>query len=81
MLLFSSAALHIKARDKWIGWFPRQRVRRVHRGVNNARFLVESFVDESRFQGTFYKACGFEPVGASAGFYLEHGEPKQLFLR
>ncbi|MSU33272.1 MAG: DUF4338 domain-containing protein [Pedosphaera sp.] len=50
--------------------------------------LVESFVDESRFQSTCYKACGFEPVGASAGFgrasrdfYLDHGEHKQLFLR
>ena len=100
ILLFSSAALHIKARDQWIGWSPRQRARRLHLVVNNARFLVfpdrqklpnlasrvlalalrrlgddwsqrhghpvllvESFVDESLFQGTCYKACGFEAVG------------------
>ena len=125
ILLFSSAALHIKARDQWIGWSPRQRARRLHLVVNNARFLVfpdrqrlpnlasrvlalalrrlgddwsqrhghpvllvESFVDESLFQGTCYKACGFEAVGASSGFgrasrdfYIEHGKPKQLFLR
>lgn len=125
ILLFSSAALHIKARDQWIGWSPRQRARRLHLVVNNARFLVfpdrqklpnlasrvlalalrrlgddwsqrhghpvllvESFVDESLFQGTCYKACGFEAVGASSGFgrasrdfYVEHGRPKQLFLR
>ena len=125
LLLFSSAALHIKARDQSIGWSARQRARRLHMVVNNARFLVfpdrhklpnlasrvlalalhrlsddwaqryghpvllvESFVDTSRFQGTCYKACGFKPVGSSAGFarasrdfYLEHGQPKQLFLR
>src|SRR5438309_8918272 len=41
--------------------------------------VVESFVDESRYRGTCYRACGFEAVGATAGFgrasrdfYLEH---------
>jgi hypothetical protein len=50
--------------------------------------VVESFVDESRYKGTCYRACGFEAVGATAGFgrdrrdyYIEHGEPKQLYLR
>ncbi len=50
--------------------------------------LVESFVDESQYRGTCYRACGFEAVGPSAGygrssrdFYLEHGQPKQLYLR
>lgn len=50
--------------------------------------LVESFVDESKYQGTCYKACGFEAVGATRGFkrasrdfYEEHGKPKQLYLR
>jgi hypothetical protein len=125
LLLFSSAALHIKARDKWIGWTARQRTRRLGLVVNNARFLVfpdrqklpnlasrvlglalkrlsddwlehhgnpvlvvESFVDETRFRGTCYKACGFEAVGATAGFsrasrdfYIEHDRPKQLFVR
>lgn len=125
ILLFASAALHIKARDQWIGWSPRQRIRRLGLVVNNARFLVfpdrqklpnlasrvlalvlkqlgedwlhhhgkpvllvESFVDETRFRGTCYKACGFVAVGATAGFgrasrdfYVEHGSPKQLFLR
>lgn len=45
-------------------------------------------MDEPLFQGTCYKACGFEAVGASSGFgrasrdfYIEHGKPKQLFLR
>jgi hypothetical protein len=50
--------------------------------------VVESFVDESRYRGTCYKACGFQAVGATAGyqrssrdFYQEHGKPKQLYLR
>jgi predicted transposase YbfD/YdcC len=50
--------------------------------------VVESFMDESRFRGTCYRACGFEQVGMSAGFsrnardyYTEHGQPKALYLR
>lgn len=50
--------------------------------------VVESFVDESRYKGTCYRACGFEAVGASAGFsrdsrdyYTSHSQPKQLYLR
>jgi hypothetical protein len=50
--------------------------------------VVESFVDESQYRGTCYRACGFEAVGLTAGygrasrdFYQEHGQPKQLYLR
>jgi len=49
---------------------------------------VESFVDETRYRGTCYRACGFEAAGATAGygrsardFYEEHGVPKQLYLK
>lgn len=125
LVCFSAAALHLKAREKWIGWTPRQRARRLGFVVNNSRYLVlpererlpnlasrvlglclrrlsadwevrwghpvfavESFVDESRYRGVCYRACGFEAVGATAGFkrasrdfYSEHGKPKQLYLR
>ncbi|MEK7755335.1 MAG: ISAs1 family transposase [Acidobacteriota bacterium] len=125
LLTFSAPALHLKARERWIGWTPRQRARRLGLVVNNSRFLVlperqrypnlasrvlglclrrlstdwqerrghpvlvvESFVDESQYRGTCYKACGFEGVGATAGFgrasrdfYQAHGVPKQLYLR
>jgi hypothetical protein len=125
LLSFSAAALHLKAREHWIGWSPRQRARRLGFVVNNSRFLVlpdrqkypnlasrvmglclrrlnqdwqehwghpvlvvESFVDESRYRGTCYRACGFEAVGLTGGygrcsrdFYQEHGQPKQLYLR
>lgn len=125
LLTFSAPALHLKARELWIGWSPRQRARRLGLVVNNSRFLVlperqrypnlasgvlalvlrrlsvdwqehwghpvlvvESFVDESRYRGTCYRACGFEAVGPTEGFqrasrefYQEHGQPKQLYLR
>jgi hypothetical protein len=125
LLTFSAPALHLKARERWIDWSPRQRARRLGLVVNNSRFLilperqrypnlasrvlgmtlrrlsddwqeqwghpvlvVESFVDESRYRGTCYRACGFKAVGATEGFgrasrdfYQEHGQPKQLYLR
>jgi hypothetical protein len=105
LITFSAPALHIKARERWIGWSPRQRARRLGLVVNNSRFLVlperqrypnlasrvlamslrrlsadwqerwghpvlvvESFVDESQYRGTCYRACGFEAVGATEGF-------------
>jgi hypothetical protein len=125
LIAFSAPALHVKARERWIGWSPRQRARRLGLIVNNSRFLVlperqrypnlasrvlglclrrlsadwqeqwshpvlvaESYVDESQYRGTCYRACGFEAVGptqgfgrASRDFYQHHGEPKQLYLR
>jgi len=125
LMTFSAAALHLKAREQWLGWSPRQRARRLPLVVNNSRFLVlperqrfpnlasrvlglclrrlsadwqahwqhpvlvvESFVDESQYRGTCYRACGFAAVGltqgfarASRDFYQEHGVPKQLYLR
>src|SRR5215510_6050406 len=40
LLCFGAAALHLKAREQWIGWTPRQRARRLNLVVNNTRFLV-----------------------------------------
>lgn len=125
LIAFSAASLHLKAREQWLRWSPRQRARRLGLIVNNSRFLVlperasfpnlasrvlglclrrlsqdwqerwqhpvlvvESFVDESQYRGTCYRACGFAAVGltqgfarASRDFYQEHGVPKQLYLR
>jgi hypothetical protein len=95
LLLFSAAAFHLKGRERWIGWTPRQRARRLLFVVNNSRFLVlpererypnlasrvlglclrrlsddwqagwghpvlvvESYVNQSRYRGTCYRACG-----------------------
>jgi len=125
LITFSAAALHLKGRERWIGWTPRQRSRRLLFVVNNSRYLllperqrypnlasrvlglclrrlsddwqerwkhpvllVESFVDESQYRGTCYRACGLEPIGPTGGFardsrdfYLPHDQPKQLYLR
>ena len=40
LLLFSSAAKHLKLREKWIGWSSQQRDRRLGLVVNNSRFLL-----------------------------------------
>ena len=40
LLTFSASALHLKAREQWIGWTPRQRARWLGLVVNNSRFLV-----------------------------------------
>lgn len=40
VLLFSAAAKHLKARDRWIGWSEEQRRRRLSLVTNNSRFLL-----------------------------------------
>lgn len=54
----------------------------------NPVLMIESFVDESRLRGTCHRACGFVSLGPTGGFarnardfYVEHGQPKQLYLR
>src|SRR5438105_4380532 len=42
LVCFGAAALHLKGREKRIGWSPRQRARRLKFVVNNSRFLVLS---------------------------------------
>jgi hypothetical protein len=49
---------------------------------------LETFVDPQRFQGTCYRAAGWEPLGLTAGcrrirrdFYDASGSPKQLFVK
>jgi hypothetical protein len=40
LLVFSSSAFHIKVRDRWLHWSPRQVKERRHLIAQNARFLV-----------------------------------------
>lgn len=40
LLVFSSPALHLKLRDQWLNWTPRQVKERRHLIAQNARFLV-----------------------------------------
>lgn len=50
--------------------------------------LAETFTDIEAFEGTCYKAAGWEPCGLTQGFerhradfYREHGRPKKLWLK
>lgn len=40
VLIFAAAALHLEARDRWIGWSDEQRRRRLALVANNVRFLL-----------------------------------------
>lgn len=117
-------ALHLKARDQFIGWTEEQRHTRLSLLVNNSRLLVlpggqcpnlisrfmklmlarlsvdwqrnwghpvalaETFVDPHLYQGTAYKASGWQRLGVTAGwkrsaedFYQKHDRPKQIWVR
>jgi hypothetical protein len=121
---WSAAALHLKARDQFIGWSEEQRRTRLPLVVNNSRLLVlpvctcpnlisrfmklmlgrlsedwegnwahpvalaETFVDPHLYQGTAYKASGWQRLGPTAGwkrsaedFYQKHDRPKQIWVR
>lgn len=121
---WNAPALHLKARDAFIGWTEEQRRRRLPLLVNNSRLLVlpechhpnlisrfmklmlsrlsdewrenwghpvalaETFVDPHLYQGTAYKASGWERLGQTAGwkrsaedFYQKHDRPKQIWVR
>lgn len=40
LISFGSPALQLAARDRWIGWHPEQRLRRLQFVVQNSRFLI-----------------------------------------
>lgn len=121
---WSAPALHLKARDQFIGWSEDQRRKRLPLIANNSRLLVlpggdcpnlisrfmklmikglsddwqqtwghplalvETFVDPHLYQGTAYKASGWQRLGQTAGwkrtaedFYQKHDRPKQIWIR
>jgi hypothetical protein len=54
----------------------------------HALAAVETFVDPQQFQGTVYRAGGWQELGATRGFgrvgrdyYVAHRRPKRLFVR
>ena len=50
-------------------------------------WMAETFVESERFDGTCYRACGWQEIGATKGFrrtqegYREHGIVKRLFMK
>jgi hypothetical protein len=125
LLVWGPAGLHLKDRDRWIGWNPLQRAERLKLVVQNRRFLLlrergqepnlasqtlaaavralpgqwaehfgyqpvlaESFTDVELYEGTCYRASGWEALGLSAGFsrhradfYVPNDRPKRLWVR
>ncbi len=71
---FSSAALQLKARDRWIGWTAEQRRAHLHRVVCNARFVIVPTVKvknlasrvlamaATRLPADWEQAYGYRPV-------------------
>jgi hypothetical protein len=49
--------------------------------------VAETFVDSARFQGTCYRAAGWQMLGTTRGFakrgrgYIPHGQPKLVLVR
>ena len=119
---WGSAALKCSARDKYLGWIPEVKYKRLDFVVNNVRFLVlphitrrnlaskilslnlkrlskdfeavyghpvylaETFVDESRFYGTCYKASNWNHLGYTSGYskcnmkYYHTGSRKAVYV-
>lgn len=54
---------------------------------NHPVLIAETFIDQSRFGGTCYKAAGFIALGRTKGFrryngyYYQHGSPKTIMIR
>lgn len=122
---WSSPALHLRPRDRWIGWSEPQRAARLRLVAQNSRFcllveraqypnlashliarctrrlpedwvqayghtvlVAESFVDPELYEGTCYKAAGWQALGPTGGFARDHRDfyvdlehPKQLWVR
>jgi hypothetical protein len=122
-VLLSGASRALGARDRWIGWDDRQRMKNLPWVLNNNRFvlfpwiqvpnlashvlgqlarragddwqqrwgyrpvLLETFVDPRRFQGSCYRAAGWEQLGCTTGEGLVRAgrayrtSPKLIFAK
>jgi hypothetical protein len=72
LLLFTAAARHLKARDRWIGWTDAQREVRLSLVVNNSRFLV---LPETSFPNLGTRALRLVLDRLSADWQARYGHP------
>ena len=70
---FSAAALHLKGREKRIGWTPRQRARRLGFVVNNSRYLV--LPERARLPNLASRALGLFLRRLSPDWQVRWGHP------
>src|SRR5690242_19934371 len=73
LLTFSAPALQVKARERWIGWSPRQRARRLGLVVNNSRFLV--LLERQRYPNLASRVLGLVLRRLSADWQEGWGHP------
>src|SRR3990172_3769140 len=73
LLTFSAPALHLKARERWIGWTPRQRARRLGLVVNNSRFLV--LPERQRYPNLASRVLGLTLRRLSDDWQAQWGHP------
>jgi hypothetical protein len=70
---FSAPALYLKARERWIGWTPRQRARRLGLVVNNSRFLV--LPEHARYANLASRVLDLRPRRLSDDWQARWGHP------
>jgi predicted transposase YbfD/YdcC len=73
LLVFSSAAYHLKPRDRWLGWSPRQVQERRNWLAQNSRFLV--LVDRGRFPNLSSKVLKMACERLPEDWQKRFGEP------
>ena len=73
LLTFSASALHLKGRERWIGWSPRQRARRLGLVANNSRFLV--LPERQRYPNLASRVLGMTLRRLSADWQERWGHP------
>lgn len=72
LFVFSAPAQHLKHRDRWIGWTPQQRDRRLPLVVNNSRFLI---LPEGTIPNLGTKALRLALDRLSTDWQLRYGHP------
>lgn len=73
LLGWSAAAMHLKARDEWLGWSLEQRRRRLHFVAQNSRFLV--LADRLQIPNLASRALGLCCQRLPQDWLEVHGHP------
>jgi hypothetical protein len=73
LLGWSAPALHLKAREEWIGWSPEQLRQRRHFLAQNSRFVL--LVDRHQLPNLATRALGLNCQRLSGDWLVVHGHP------
>lgn len=75
ILLFNSAAKHLKHRDRWIGWSEEQRRRRLNLITNNSRFLL---LPEASIPNLGSRVLSLTLERLAADWHKHYGHPVEI---